>query len=299
MALAAERLSGKKVAAQMRREMKTEVESLGREQGVVPGLAVVLVGDDPASASYVASKRRACREVGILSQERRFAAGISEGELLRVVEELNGDASIHGILVQLPLPGLDESRILNAVDPDKDVDGLHPVNLGRLLRQEEGFLPCTPFGVQQLMQRSGIEVEGRHVVVVGRSILVGRPLANILLQKSAGANATVTVCHTSTRNLGHFTRQADILVVAAGRPRAIRADMVKEGAVVIDVGINCLDDAGSERGWRIVGDVDYEEVRKKAGAITPVPGGIGPMTIAMLLHNTIWSARRTHGAPRT
>ena len=283
----------------MRREMKAEVENLGKEHGVVPGLAVVLIGDDPASASYVASKRRVCREVGIHSQERRFAAGIPEGELLSVVEDLNGDASIHGILVQLPLPGLDERRILNAVAPDKDVDGLHPVNLGRLMRQEEGFLPCTPFGVQQLMQRSGIEVEGRHVVVVGRSILVGRPLANILLQKSAGANATVTVCHTATRNLKHFTCQADILVVAAGRPRAISADMVKEGAVVIDVGINCLDDPRRERGWRIVGDVDYEEVSQKAGAITPVPGGVGPMTIAMLLHNTILSARRAHDAPRS
>ena len=283
----------------MRREMKAEVENLGKEHGVVPGLAVVLVGDDPASASYVASKRRVCREVGIHSQEHRFAAGIPEGELLGVVEDLNRDASIHGILVQLPLPGLDERRILNAVDPDKDVDGLHPVNLGRLMRGEEGFLPCTPFGVQQLIQRSGIDVEGRHVVVVGRSILVGRPLANILLQKSAGANATVTVCHTATRNLKHFTSQADILVVAAGRPRAIGADMVKEGAVVIDVGINCLDDPGRERGWRIVGDVDYEDVRRKAGAITPVPGGVGPMTIAMLLHNTILSARRAHDAPRS
>lgn len=281
----------------MRREMKAEVENLGKEHGVVPGLAVVLVGDDPASASYVAGKQRACREVGIHSQERRFAAGIPEGELIDVVEDLNGDASIHGILVQVPLPGLDERRILNAVDPDKDVDGLHPVNLGRLMRQEEGFLPCTPFGVQQLIQRSGIDVEGRHVVVVGRSILVGRPLANILLQKSAGANATVTVCHTATRNLKHFTSQADILVVAAGRPRAISADMVKEGAVVIDVGVNRLDDPGRERGWRIVGDVDYDEVSQKAGAITPVPGGVGPMTIAMLLHNTIMSARRAHDAP--
>ena len=283
----------------MRREMKAEVERLRKEHGVVPGLAVVLVGDDPASASYVAGKRRACGEIGIRSLERRFAAGMSEGELLRVVEDLNGDPSIHGILVQVPLPSLDESRILNAVDPAKDVDGLHPVNLGRLLRQEEGFLPCTPLGVQQFMQRSGIEVKGRHVVIVGRSTLVGRPLANILLQKSAGANATVTVCHTATRNLKHFTSQADILVVAAGRPRAISADMVKEGAVVIDVGVNRLDDPGRERGWRIVGDVDYEEVRKKAGAITPVPGGIGPMTIAMLLHNTIRAARRACGVPRS
>jgi methylenetetrahydrofolate dehydrogenase (NADP+)/methenyltetrahydrofolate cyclohydrolase len=297
--LAAERLSGNKVAAQMRREMKAEVERLGKEHGLVPGLAVILVGDDLASASYVANKRKACREIGIHSLERRFAAGMPEAELLRVVDDLNGDASIHGILVQLPLPGLEENRIMNALDPDKDVDGLHPVNLGRLLRQEEGFLPCTPSGVQQMLMRSGIAVAGKYVVVVGRSTLVGRPLANLLLQKSEQANATVTVCHTGTRDLGHITRQADILIVAAGQPRAIGADMVKEGAVVIDVGINCVEDAGRERGWRMVGDVDYEEVRKKASAITPVPGGIGPMTIAMLLHNTIWSAKRTHRVPQS
>ncbi len=297
--MAAERLSGNKVAAQMRREMKAEVERLGKEYGLVPGLAVILVGDDLASASYVANKRKACREIGIHSLERRFAAGMPEAELLRVVDDLNGDASIHGILVQLPLPGLEENRIMNALDPDKDVDGLHPVNLGRLLRQEEGFLPCTPSGVQQMLMRSGIAVAGKYVVVVGRSTLVGRPLANLLLQKSEQANATVTVCHTGTRDLGHITRQADILIVAAGQPRAIGADMVKEGAVVIDVGINCVEDAGRERGWRMVGDVDYEEVRKKASAITPVPGGIGPMTIAMLLHNTIWSAKRTHRVPQS
>ncbi len=297
--MAAERLSGNKVAAQMRREMKAEVERLGKEHGLVPGLAVILVGDDLASASYVANKRKACREIGIHSLERRFAAGMPEAELLRVVDDLNGDASIHGILVQLPLPGLEENRIMNALDPDKDVDGLHPVNLGRLLRQEEGFLPCTPSGVQQMLMRSGIAVAGKYVVVVGRSTLVGRPLANLLLQKSEQANATVTVCHTGTRDLGHITRQADILIVAAGQPRAIGADMVKEGAVVIDVGINCVEDAGRERGWRMVGDVDYEEVRKKASAITPVPGGIGPMTIAMLLHNTIWSAKRTHRVPQS
>lgn len=221
-----------------------------------------------------------------------FPADLSTEALLETIGQLNADPAIHGILVQLPLPGQDEQRVLNAVSPEKDVDGLHPVNLGRLLRGEEGFWPCTPHGVLEILQRSGIEVAGKHAVVVGRSALVGRPVANLLAQKMQGGNATVTMCHTATGDLGYFTRQADILVVAAGQPMAIRADMVKEGAVVIDVGVNRIEDASRERGWRLVGDVDYAEVRKKASAITPVPNGVGPMTITMLLYNTIAAAKR-------
>ncbi|HIC67969.1 MAG TPA: bifunctional methylenetetrahydrofolate dehydrogenase/methenyltetrahydrofolate cyclohydrolase FolD, partial [Candidatus Latescibacteria bacterium] len=279
-------LDGKELAADMRAEMKLEVARLKQEHDLVPCLAVVLVGDNPASVSYVKGKQKACKEVGLDSRELKFDADLSEAELLRVVVELNGDDQIDGILVQLSLPeGIDEDRILNAIDPDKDVDGLHPVNLGRLMRGEEGFLPCTPRGVQEILVRSGIEVEGRHVVVVGRSTLVGRPVANILTQKSAGANATVTICHTGTRDLESFTRQADILIVAAGRPRMITAEMVKEGATVIDVGVEQVADPSRKRGYRLVGDVDFDGVREKAGAITPVPGGVGPMTITLLLSN--------------
>ncbi|NKB68867.1 MAG: bifunctional methylenetetrahydrofolate dehydrogenase/methenyltetrahydrofolate cyclohydrolase FolD [Candidatus Latescibacteria bacterium] len=279
----------------MQAEMKKEVQRLKDEHGLVPGLAVVLVGDNPASVSYVTGKHRDCAELGIHSVDRRFDADLSEEDLLEVVAQFNADDSVHGILVQLPLPGQDETRILNAVDPDKDVDGLHPVNLGRLMRGEEGFLPCTPFGVQQMLARSGIETAGKHVVMVGRGNLVGRPLANILTQKNEMANATVTLCHSGTRDLGAFTRQADILIVAAGHVGIVSADMVRQGAVVIDVGVNRVDDASRERGWRLVGDVDYRAIKKKASAITPVPGGVGPMTIAMLLYNTIWSAKRKAG----
>ncbi len=286
-------LDGKELAADMRAEMKLEVARLKQEHDLVPCLAVVLVGDNPASVSYVKGKQKACKEVGLNSRELKFDADLSEAELLRVVVELNGDDEVDGILVQLSLPeGIDEDRILNAIDPDKDVDGLHPVNLGRLMRGEEGFLPCTPRGVQEILVRSGIEVEGRHVVVVGRSTLVGRPVANILTQKSAGANATVTICHTGTRDLVSFTRQADILIVAAGRPRMITAEMVKEGATVIDVGVEQVAAPSRKRGYRLVGDVDFDGVREKAGAITPVPGGVGPMTITLLLSNTILAAKR-------
>jgi methylenetetrahydrofolate dehydrogenase (NADP+)/methenyltetrahydrofolate cyclohydrolase len=289
-------LSGDEVARQMRAEMKAQVEKLKAEHQLVPGLAVVLVGDNPASISYVKGKQKACGEVGIHSVEHRFGAGLPEAELLALIGRLNADLAIHGILVQLPLPRqIDESRVLNAIDPAKDIDGFHPVNLGRLVIGEECFLPCTPHGVQQLLLRSGIQLEGRHVVVVGRSNIVGKPVANILFQKKAGANATVTVCHTGTRDMAHFTRQAEILIVAAGRPNTVTADMVAEGAVVVDVGVNRVPDASKKSGFRLVGDVDFAGVSQKAGAISPVPGGVGPMTITMLLYNTIKSAKLKSG----
>jgi methylenetetrahydrofolate dehydrogenase (NADP+) / methenyltetrahydrofolate cyclohydrolase len=294
MLLVAKRLDGREIAAQMREEMRADIVRLKSEHGIVAGLAVVLVGENPASLSYVQSKTAACKELGMHSIQLDFPADLSTEALLKTIDELNADESVHGILVQLPLPQQDEERVLNAVSPDKDVDGLHPVNLGRLMRQEPGFWPCTPHGVLQILARSAIEVAGKHAVVVGRSALVGRPVANLLAQKMQGANATVTMCHTGTVDLGYFTRQADILVVAAGQPQAIGADMVKEGAVVIDVGVNRIEDASRERGWRLVGDVDYPEVRKKASAITPVPNGVGPMTITMLLYNTILAAKRAN-----
>lgn len=289
------RLDGRKISAEIRAEMQVDIERLKKEHDLVPGLAVVLVGDNPASLSYVRSKSKACEELGIHSVQVDLPADASTEDVLKAVDRLNKDDAVHGILVQLPLPEQDEEQVLNFIDPNKDVDGLHPVNLGRLVRQEECFWPCTPHGVLQILSRSGIEVKGKHVVVVGRSTLVGRPVANLLGHKAEGANATVTLCHTATHDLGYFTRQADILVVAAGFPRGIKADMVKEGVVVIDVGINQIDDPSRERGWRLIGDVDYKEVRKKASAITPVPNGVGPMTIALLLYNTVWSAKRKNG----
>ena len=287
-------LSGTDLSKTMRAEMAEEVRSLKTEYGLTPGLAVVLVGDDPASMSYIKGKRKACADTGIHSVEHNLTADQSESDLLEIIEQLNNDPAIHGILVQLPLPdGSDEQKTLNAISPEKDVDGLHPVNLGRLMRGEEGFLPCTPHGVQQILKHGNFEVAGKHVVIVGRSTLVGRPLANILSQKAEGANATVTMCHTGTQDLAHFTRQADILVVVTGYPNTVTADMVKEGAVVIDIGVNRVDDPSKKAGYRLIGDVDYDAVKEKTSAITPVPGGVGPMTITMLLYNTIWSAKRT------
>jgi methylenetetrahydrofolate dehydrogenase (NADP+)/methenyltetrahydrofolate cyclohydrolase len=287
-------LSGTDLSKTMRAEMAEEVRSLKTEYGLTPGLAVVLVGDDPASMSYIKGKRKACADTGIHSVEHNLTADQSESDLLEIIEQLNNDPAIHGILVQLPLPdGSDEQKTLNAISPEKDVDGLHPVNLGRLMRGEEGFLPCTPHGVQQILKHGNFEVAGKHVVIVGRSTLVGRPLANILSQKAQGANATVTMCHTGTQDLAHFTRQADILVVVTGYPNTVTADMVKEGAVVIDIGVNRVDDPSKKAGYRLIGDVDYDAVKEKTSAITPVPGGVGPMTITMLLYNTIWSAKRT------
>ena len=294
--MAAKILSGNEVAKQMREEMTTEVEQLKTEHNIVPGLAVVLVGDNPASISYVTGKKKACAEIGINSVEHKFDADLPEADLLKLIDELNGDPAIHGILVQLPLPDqIDEGKVLNAIDPTKDVDGFHPVNLGKMLVGEEGFLPCTPHGVQQLLVRGGIEIDGKHVVVVGRSNIVGKPVVNILFQKKPGANATVTVCHTGTKDMGHFTRQAELLIVAAGRANTVTADMVTEGVVVVDVGVNRVPDASKKSGFRLVGDVDYEGVSQKASAISPVPGGVGPMTITMLLYNTIKSAKMKHG----
>ena len=289
-------LDGKQTAKDMRAEMKAEIEKLKAEHNLVPGLAVVLIGEDPASMSYVKGKRKACDAAGIYSRELRFPEDYQEQDLLKLVDELNNDPQIHGILVQLPLPKhIDEKKVLNAIDPDKDVDGFHPINVGKLMIGEEGFLPCTPHGIQQILLRNGIEIEGKHVVIVGRSNIVGKPVAMILLQKKEGANATVTVCHTRTKDIAHFTRQADIVIAAAGRPNTVTADMVSEGVVVVDVGVNRIEDASKKSGFRLVGDVDYDEVSKKASAITPVPGGVGPMTITLLLYNTIKSAKMAHG----
>jgi len=287
-------LSGTDLSKTMRAEMAEEVTNLKADHDLTPGLAVVLVGDDPASMSYIKGKRKACADTGIHSVEHNLTADQPESDLLEIIEQLNNDPAIHGILVQLPLPdGFDEQKALTAISPEKDVDGLHPVNLGHLMRGEEGFLPCTPHGVQQILKHGNFEVAGKHVVIVGRSTLVGRPLANILSQKAEGANATVTMCHTGTQDLAHFTRQADILVVVTGYPNTVTADMVKEGAVVIDIGVNRVDDTSKKAGYRLIGDVDYDAIKEKASAITPVPGGVGPMTITMLLYNTIWSAKRT------
>lgn len=289
-------LSGTELAEKMREEMKQEIARLKEQHGVVPGLAVILVGDNPASISYVKGKEKACAEVGIMSREYKFDADYEEKKLLKLIEELNNDSSIHGILVQLPLPDhISEEKILYAIDPNKDVDGFHPVNVGKLMIGVDCFLPCTPHGIQQLLIRNGIEISGKHVVIVGRSNIVGKPLAMMLVQKKPGANATVTMCHTGTKNMAEYTKQADILIVAAGRPHTVNGDMVKEGAVVIDVGVNRIEDPTKKSGFRLVGDVEFEEVSKKASAISPVPGGVGPMTITMLLYNTILSAKRHSG----
>jgi methylenetetrahydrofolate dehydrogenase (NADP+)/methenyltetrahydrofolate cyclohydrolase len=267
-----------------------------KEKGIVPGLAVVLVGEDPASKSYVTAKERACEDMGILSDDNRLEADTSQEELMALVEKLNKDPKINGILVQLPLPdGLNEAEVLLAIDPAKDVDGFHPVNVGKMVVGEKAFLPCTPHGILQLLMRSGVTIKGAEAVIVGRSNIVGKPLANMLIQKNPTGNATVTVCHTRTKDLSYHTKRADILIAAAGRPNTVTADMVKEGVVVIDVGVNRVEDATKKRGYRLVGDVDFEAVKEKASLITPVPGGVGPMTITMLLYNTVESAKRAAG----
>lgn len=284
-------IDGKQVAQEIRAELEVQVRQLKADKGIVPGLAVILVGEDPASQSYVTAKEKACAEIGIYSDDNRLPAETSEETLLALIDKLNADPKIHGILVQLPLPKhIDESRVIMAISPDKDVDGFHPVSVGKMVIGEKAFLPCTPHGVLQLLLRSGVKLDGAEVVIVGRSNIVGKPLANLLLQKSVMGNATVTVCHTRTRNLAAHTLRADIIIAAAGRPNTITAEMLRPGAVVIDVGVNRVADPNAKRGYRLVGDVDYLPVKEKASLITPVPGGVGPMTITMLLANTVQSA---------
>ena len=285
-------ISGTKIAEEIRAELKEKVKEL-KAKGITPALAVVLMGEDPASLSYVSAKAKGAEEVGVHEETFRLPATATEGDLLELVSRLNKDARFHGILVQLPLPKhIPEQKMTSAVDPAKDVDCFHPVNVGKLLIGQPDFLPCTPHGVVQLLVRSGYDPAGKHVVICGRSSIVGKPLMAMLVQKAKGANATVTVCHTGTRDIAQFTRQADILIAAAGSPRLIKADMVKPGVVVIDVGVNRIPDPTAKSGFRLVGDVDFDSVKEKAEAITPVPGGVGPMTVTMLLHNTIEAARR-------
>ena len=290
-------ISGKDLAAQIRQELKEQIEQLGKKN-IVPGLSVILAGVDPASVSYVTAKERACEEIGIFSDDNRLSADISEKELLGLIDQKNKDPKINGILVQLPLPKhIDEAKVLMAIDPAKDVDGFHPVNVGKMVVGERAFLPCTPHGVLQMLKRSGIKTEGAEIVIVGRSNIVGKPLANMLIQKSELGNATVTVCHTRTKDIAAHTLKADIVIAATGYPNTITADMIKPGAAVIDVGVNRIEDATKQRGYRLVGDVDFEGIKEKAGFITPVPGGVGPMTITMLLYNTVQSAKMAAGLP--
>ena len=290
--MAAKIIDGTAMAKEIRAEVAEGVVEMKEKHGVVPGLAAVLVGDDPASAIYVRNKEKAASEAGIMAEIFRPSADTTQNELLSLVGRLNGDDRFHGILVQLPLPDhIDENRVIEAINPDKDVDGLHPMSMGRLMAGRPRFVSATPAGIQQMLLRSGYDPEGKHIVVCGRSNIVGKPVANLLMQRMAGSNATVTVCHTRTKNLADVTRQADILIAAMGQPLLITADMVKEGVVVIDVGMNRIDAPERKRGYRLVGDVDFGPVSEKAAAITPVPGGVGPMTIAMLLFNTLKAAR--------
>lgn len=287
-------IDGKKIAAEIRAETKLEVDQL-KEHGVSPCLAVILVGQNPASKAYVGSKVRACEETGIKSIKVEMDSSVSEQDLLSEIDKLNNDASVYGILVQLPLPHhINEERVTQHILPSKDVDGFHPENVGKLSIGIDCLTPCTPSGIPELITRSGIEMSGKHAVIIGRSNIVGKPMMNILVQKGAKANCTVTCCHSGTDHLANFTRQADILIAAIGVPEFVTAGMVKDGAAVIDVGINRVDDADNPRGYRLVGDVDFDSVKEVAGAITPVPGGVGPMTVAMLMKNTVKAARMLH-----
>lgn len=294
--MTAQIIDGTAIAADLRADVALRAAACVA-RGVTPGLAAILVGDDAGSISYVAGKTKACAEAGIFSETFHLPAETTEARLLTLTARLNADSRFHGILPQLPLPPqINERAIIDSVDPAKDVDGLHPVNLGRLLRgQVDGALPCTPHGVLHMLSRTGNDPAGKNVVVVGRSTLVGRPLSVLLSNKAKGANATVTVCHTGTPDIGRYTREADIVVIAAGRPNTLTAEMVRKGVVVIDVGTNRIDDASRKRGWRLVGDADFEALREKASWLTPVPGGVGPMTIAMLLVNTVRAAERVAG----
>lgn len=280
-------IDGKKVSSEIRVELKQQVDKLKEKGKSVPGLVTILVGENSASKVYVNSKAKACEEIGFLSKIEKLPEKTTEDELLSVVQSYNENADFHGILVQLPLPKqISESKIINAIAPEKDVDGFHPVSVGNLVIGNDTFFPCTPAGIQELLKRYNIQTKGKHVVVVGRSNIVGKPIANILLQKKEFANAIVTICHSAASDLKKYTLSADILIAAIGVPNFIKADMVKEGTVVIDVGINRVEDSTKPKGYRIVGDVDFENVSPKASFITPVPGGVGPMTIAMLLQNT-------------
>lgn len=290
--MAAQIIDGKKIAATVQQELVERIQKL-KEKGMTPGLAAVLVGENPASAIYVQSKVKKCQELGLFSETVRLPQDVSENTLLQRLHALNTDARIHGILVQLPLPPqIGERVVIETIAPEKDVDGFHPVNRGRLQLGEETFAPCTPAGVHQMILRSGFKTSGQHVVILGRSQIVGLPLALMLAQKNPQANATVTICHSATKNLSAITARADILVAAIGRANFVTADMVREGAVVIDVGINRVEDKNSPKGYRVVGDVDFDRVGERAAAITPVPGGVGPMTIMMLMQNTILAAER-------
>lgn len=287
----AEIIDGKKIASEIREEVKSEIEKL-KSKGITVGLAAVLVGEDPPSQVYIGMKSKACQKVEIYSEVLKFPQGTPESELLSQIDVLNKRPEIHGILVQLPLPShIKEDKMIQRIDPKKDVDGFHPFNVGMMVAGKPIFLPCTPFGIQQLLTRSGNDPSGKHVVILGRGNIVGRPLSILLSQKAPGANATVTLCHTKTDNMSELTKKADILVAAMGKPKFVTKDMVKKDAVVIDVGVNRIEDPQSKKGYRLVGDVDFESVKEIAKSITPVPGGVGPMTVAMLLCNTLKAAK--------
>jgi methylenetetrahydrofolate dehydrogenase (NADP+)/methenyltetrahydrofolate cyclohydrolase len=289
--MAAKLIKGAEIAKQIREEITREVKELKEKRGITPGLATILVGDDPGSKVYVGQKEKACHNLGIYSARTDVAGDTSEADLLDLVKKFNEDEKIHGILVQLPLPKhIDATRVIYAIEPDKDVDCFHPVNVGKLMIGTGRFLPCTPHGIMELLRRSDIATEGKHVVVVGRSNIVGKPVANLMFQPPPGGNATVTLCHSATKDLATYTRMADILIVAVGHPKTITADMVKEGVVVIDVGVNRIGKT-SEGKAILAGDVDFDSVQEKAAAITPVPGGVGPMTITMLMKNTVEAAK--------
>ncbi|MEG8945845.1 bifunctional methylenetetrahydrofolate dehydrogenase/methenyltetrahydrofolate cyclohydrolase FolD [Rosettibacter firmus] len=280
-------IDGKKISEEIKKELKLKIQEVKDKTGKVPGLVAILVGDNPASQLYVSSKSKACNEIGMNSKVEKLSSNISEEDLINIVNQYNHDDNYHGILVQLPLPGhISEQKIIETILPSKDVDGFHPVNVGNLVIGNDTFYPCTPYGIVELLKRYSIETKGKHVVVVGRSNIVGKPIANMLLQKKDGANAIVTICHSAAKDLNRYTKDADILIAAIGKENFITSDMVKEGVVVIDVGINRIEDKNSKKGYRIVGDVKFDEVEKVASYITPVPGGVGPMTIAMLLKNT-------------
>ncbi len=288
-------VNGSQVAAEIRLDLKLRIARL-KEKGINPALAVVLVGDDPASVSYVTGKAKAAVEVGLYEETVRLPASTPEQQVLEVVDELNKDSRFNGFLIQLPVPRhINPEKVISFISPEKDADGAHPVNVGRLFRGEPCPIPCTPHGIQELLIRNGCNPEGKHVVICGRSNLVGKPLAGILMQKNKGANATVTICHTGTPDMRKYTLQADILVAAMGSPRTITEDMVSEGTAVIDVGVNRFPDTSREKGYRLVGDVDFDKVKEKASIITPVPGGVGPMTVTMLLLNTVEAAERRAG----